>query len=212
MRKLTVLVCLFLGFQLSGAPAKSLPKKTTASSSTSNKHLSVPEGYAGKAGMYPDPDITPGDTNPDVTQDSIQRNVCKIGWSTSSVRNTATTEEDKAKTYDNYGIPHPKNNEGPNQVCELDHLISIENGGSDSIKNIWPQCGPGGVLLPKRYFKMKDRVENYIHNGICRDIKNAKLSSGPTPPKTLSLKEGQDILRGDWYACYQKFLQHKACN
>jgi hypothetical protein len=28
--------------------------------------------------------------------------------------------------------------------------------------NIWPECGPDGVTLENRYFKVKDRVENYL--------------------------------------------------
>ncbi len=28
--------------------------------------------------------------------------------------------------------------------------------------NIWPQCGPDEVNLASRYFKIKDRVENYL--------------------------------------------------
>lgn len=53
-------------------------------------------------------------------------------------------------------------NTGRTQTCELDHLISIELGGADTLDNIWPQCGPRGVVLPKRFFKQKDDVENYL--------------------------------------------------
>lgn len=200
MRTLTI-CCLVLTLQLAADPA-----------TTAKKHRPVPEGYVGKPGMYPDPDLTPGETNPKVTQDNIRKNICNVHWSTDSLRDKESTETEKERTYDAYGIRHPKNNKGADQVCELDHLISLENGGSDGIKNMWPQCGPNGALLTRRYWKMKDRVENYVHNGICRDIPNAKRSSGPIPPKTLSLKRAQEILRGDWYACYQKFLKHQACN
>jgi hypothetical protein len=41
-------------------------------------------------------------------------------------------------------------------------LISLEIGGADTLDNIWPQCGPNGVPLAKRYFKQKDIVENYL--------------------------------------------------
>ena len=34
--------------------------------------------------------------------------------------------------------------------------------GSDGLGNIWPECGPDGVTLENRYFKVKDRVENYL--------------------------------------------------
>jgi hypothetical protein len=51
---------------------------------------------------------------------------------------------------------------GEKQVCELDHLISLELGGADTLHNIWPQCGPPGVALAQRNFKQKDLVENFL--------------------------------------------------
>jgi hypothetical protein len=48
------------------------------------------------------------------------------------------------------------------QTCELDHLISLELGGADTLDNIWPQCGPPGRVLRERFFKQKDIVENYL--------------------------------------------------
>jgi hypothetical protein len=42
-----------------------------------------------------------------------------------------------------YGIPHPRNNHGPDQVCEKDHLIPLELCGADTIANVWPECTPG---------------------------------------------------------------------
>jgi hypothetical protein len=59
---------------------------------------------------------------------------------------------------------------------------------------------------------MKDAVENYVHNGIRSDVPNAKWSSGPKPSKALTLQEGQNILKGDWFACYQKMKAGKDCN
>jgi len=47
-------------------------------------------------------------------------------------------------------------------ICELDHLISIELGGADTLDNIWPQCGPEGAAGEDRSFKQKDLVENYL--------------------------------------------------
>jgi hypothetical protein len=55
--------------------------------------------------------------------------------------------------------PH---NSGENQICELDHVISLELGGADTLDNISPQCGPSGVALRERFFKEKDTVENFL--------------------------------------------------
>lgn len=77
-------------------------------------------------------------------------------------RDAATQKVEKATTYEWYNLPHPSNNSGEGQICELDHLISLELGGADTLDNIWPQCGPSGVALPQRFFKEKDTVENFL--------------------------------------------------
>jgi hypothetical protein len=35
--------------------------------------------------------------------------------------------------------------------------------------NIWPECGPTGATLDDRYFKIKDRVENYLADQVKAD-------------------------------------------
>jgi len=106
----------------------------------------------------PDPTCTPGASNPTLTIEVLKDR----RFSTSCVRDAATGQQEKAVTYDWYNLPHPSNNSGQNQICELDHLISLEMGGADTLDNVWPQCGPPGVLLPQRFFKEKDTVENFL--------------------------------------------------
>jgi len=177
-------------------------------------------GQAKRAGpdvMYANPTLTPGAADTDIKQSNIAQNICRKGWTTKSERDKTTSEQLKEKTYKAYNIPPPPHDTGEDQECELDHLISLENGGADSINNIWPECGPdwptgARVSLQQRYFKMKDAVENYVHNGICLNVPDAKFSEGPKPPAPLTLEQGQAILKGDWYACYQKMKQNKACD
>jgi hypothetical protein len=79
---------------------------------------------AGPAEIYPNATMTPGDTNPDITPENIGENICKKGWSTSSVRPpVSVTNPIKTKTMAAYGFTGPKSN------YELDHLISLQNGG-----------------------------------------------------------------------------------
>jgi hypothetical protein len=106
----------------------------------------------------PDPACTPGAFNPTLTVDVLRN----PDFRTSCVRSHVTTQQQKAMTYGLYGVPHPANNTGPNQTCELDHLIALELGGADTLDNIWPQCGPPGAPLAQRFFKEKDTVENYL--------------------------------------------------
>jgi hypothetical protein len=106
----------------------------------------------------PDPACTPGAINPTVTLKVLQSGKFK----TTCDRNKASSMTQKSATYSEYGVPHPKGNTGKNQICELDHLVSLELGGADTVDNIWPQCGPDSVALAQRYFKIKDGVENYL--------------------------------------------------
>ena len=112
----------------------------------------------GVAYAIPDPACTPGAVNPTLTLSILKR----PAFRTACERNQATSANAKNGTYDWYVIAHPANNTGANQICELDHLISIEIGGADTLDNIWPQCGPAGVPLNDRFFKQKDLVENYL--------------------------------------------------
>jgi hypothetical protein len=108
--------------------------------------------------VLPDPSCTPGAFNPTLTVEVLRN----PDFRTSCVRSHATTEVEKNKTYAYYGIPHPAQNTGVTQICELDHLVSLELGGADTLDNIWPQCGPPNTILVRRYFKEKDAVENYL--------------------------------------------------
>jgi hypothetical protein len=88
------------------------------------------------------------------------------GFSTSCVRDKASSADKKKETYIWYAVKKPKNNSGTQQVCELDHLVSLELGGADTLDNIWPQCGPSRAELNARYFKQKDLVENWLADGV----------------------------------------------
>lgn len=128
----------------------------------------------------PDPSCTPGAVNPTLTLDVLQ----DPGFKTGCVRDLASKPSEKHQTYDWYGITPPKVNKGAKQVCELDHLVSLELGGADTLDNIWPQCGPSRTVLKNRYFKQKDMVENYLA---------AQVRAGAIP-----LKEAQKGIATDW--------------
>ena len=135
-----------------GVRAKSTTplSRATATSGCSTK---TSHGYP-----IPDPACTPGAINKTVTLRILKSKFFK----TSCERNVITSLTSKNTTYPAYSTDHPSHNTGKSQVCELDHLVSLELGGADSLDNIWPQCGPDGVELNDRYFKKKDRVENYL--------------------------------------------------
>jgi hypothetical protein len=128
----------------------------------------------------PDPKCTPGAINPTVTL-AVLKNAA---FRTACVRNCATKEDDKNVTYSQYAIPHPANNDGATQVCELDHLVPLELGGADTLDNIWPQCGPNQKPLAQRFFKEKDKVEDFL----AEQVKAGKMD----------MKTAQTGIATDW--------------
>ena len=179
----------------------------------------------GDAQIYPKSDLTPGKEDPRVSRDNIAENICNKAWSTASVRpRTSVTSKIKRQTMPAYGFT-----DAPNHY-ELDHLISLQNGGCpDCVENLWPEAygdkdhpltqnerakwnreNPDSTeVLPGAL--EKDLVENHIHDEICFGIPDAKMSSfSKKYPATVSvtLKRGQQILVTDWYACYRNIIKH----
>jgi len=128
----------------------------------------------------PDPKCTPGAVNPSLTLAVLRT----PGFKTGCVRDRAVSEAGKAVTYAWYGMKEPADNSHETQTCELDHLVSLELGGADTLDNIWPQCGPDGVDLRHRFFKEKDTVENFLAWLVRND--------------RMDLAEAQSGIAADW--------------
>jgi hypothetical protein len=124
-------------------------------------------------GAYPDTACTPGAVFTDVTVDQI----CTPGYS-SSVRNVPTSEKNQA--YAEYGITSHTTGQ-----YEVDHLISLELGGSNDIANLWPEAAE-----PHPGFHEKDKVENYLHDQVCNGA--------------ISLQVAQREIATDWLTVYQQ--------
>ena len=124
-------------------------------------------------GGLPDSACTPGAIFPNATQ----RDICKSGYSR-SVRNVPSSEKDQV--YAEYGITHHSTGQ-----YEVDHLVSLELGGSNDIANLWPEAAS-----PTPGFHEKDKVENYLHDQVC---------SG-----AMSLQEAQKEIATNWLAVYNR--------
>ena len=95
---------------------------------------------------------------------------------------------------------------------EEDHIISRENGGDPrDPRNLYPEAYNTVMNGQRIGAHEKDAVENYVHNGICLDVPNAKFSSGPQPPHSITLEQGQAILAKDWYRCYEQMNKSLEC-
>jgi hypothetical protein len=124
-------------------------------------------------GALPDSACTPGATIPSATKEQI----CQPGYAR-DVRDVPDSE--KNQVYAEYGIGSHQ----PGQY-EVDHLISLELGGSNDIANLWPQPAE-----PRPGFHEKDRVENYLHDQVC---------SG-----AMGLPDAQHQIATNWLAVYQR--------
>lgn len=124
-------------------------------------------------GPLQDMGCTPGAINPNLTKDVL----CSPTFSTKSVRNVPS--EEKRQVYNEYGIFSHK----PGQY-EVDHLISLELGGSNDIANLWPEAAD-----PRPGFHEKDQVENYLHDQVCREA--------------ISLQQAQQEISSNWLSVYQ---------
>jgi hypothetical protein len=103
------------------------------------------------AAAAPNPTLTPGVTDPGVTQGTIATTICTRGY-TSMVRNVST--QTKRAVYVEYGIASAQQ-----RGYVIDHLIPLEVGGANDIKNLWPQ--------PITDAKSKDELENQMHTAVC---------------------------------------------
>lgn len=121
--------------------------------------------------ILPNPVMTPGDVLPGVTREKI----CLSGY-TGSVRNVS--QNTRTSVFVMYFLDPRK------ERFEVDHLISLELGGSNDIKNLWPQS----YNTRPWNAHVKDKLENRLHREICDGI--------------ISIEEAQEAVRNDWIKTY----------
>jgi len=122
-------------------------------------------------GPLQDKKCTPGAVFQNVTAERI----CVRGYA-KSVR--FVPAKVKHEVYREYGISHHRPGE-----YEVDHLISLELGGSNDIANLWPEAAE-----PRPGFHEKDKIENYLHDQVC---------SG-----RMDLWAAQSAIANDWLSIY----------
>ncbi|MFO1419522.1 MAG: hypothetical protein U1F59_00885 [Candidatus Competibacteraceae bacterium] len=125
--------------------------------------------------VLPDPQMTPGDV---LTTDAAV--ICVPGY-TKTVRDVPQSV--KNQVYRQYGVISREPRE-----YEVDHLISLELGGSNSIRNLWPQSYVSQPLNAH----VKDRLENKLHDLICAG--------------KVSVDQAQKEIAEDWTKAYVKYV------
>ena len=145
-----------------------------ATQSPAAAHLGQRTKTAGCAvnGKLPDAACTPGAIIATATKEQI----CQSGYA-KNVRDVP--ESEKSDVYREYGIASHRAGQ-----FEVDHLVSLELGGSNDIANLWPEAAD-----PRPGFHEKDQVENYLHDQVC---------SGQ-----LDLAAAQQQIATNWFAVYQ---------
>lgn len=124
----------------------------------------------------PDPRITPGTTLPLTTTD-----VCAVDTVESARIVPASVAYE---VFTAYGIQKPEP-----RAYEVDYLITPALGGSDSIRNFWPQPYRNTVWNAH----IKDALEDYLRRQVCEG--------------KLDLATAQQDLARDWIRAYQKYFR-----
>ncbi len=104
--------------------------------------------------------------------------VCLSGYA-SSVRNVP--ESEKEAVYARYGVPHVAYRH------EVDHLVSLELGGSNAITNLWPEPYAG-----RWNARVKDVLENRLHDLVCAH--------------RIRLVLAQHLIAANWVAAYRRYV------
>lgn len=127
--------------------------------------------------VMPNAALTPGE----VLSTNVNE-ICVSGYAR-RVRNVSTAT--KNQVYAEYGIA----SHAPDQY-EVDHLIPLGIGGSNDIKNLWPQ-----PTDPRPGRLEKDALEDELHQRIC--------------DRSIDVRTAQHDVATDWIAAYRKYVQHR---
>ncbi len=137
------------------------------------------------AQALPNPRLTPGATNPAVTQADIHQTICVRGYAQSIRPPERYTERLKRIQIREYGYTDRKI-----WHYEEDHLVPLSVGGSPtSPKNLWPQ--PHEVVDGWGSYA-KDRLESQLHWLVCH--------------RGLPLATAQRAILTNWIAAYKKYV------
>lgn len=135
--------------------------------------LSAPTMAQGGSRHLPDPKLTPGDAF-DVSRDDL----CSAAYSNPARKLPVAL---KRQTFDRYGM-------SPQVVgYNVDHLIPVSLGGSNSLTNLWPQ-----PLSGEWNYHMKNKLEGKLSKMVCGGA--------------ITLERARQEIAGDWVGAYKKYI------
>jgi hypothetical protein len=124
--------------------------------------------------LLPNLTLTPG-----VVRTTDAKEICAASFRTEPFRRT--TAAMKNQVYKEYGVVRNKGVCAGG--CEVDHLVPLELGGLDDVKNLWPQPSQ-----PTPGFHEKDKLENFLRREVCAGRKELPMA--------------QRELQKNWYKAY----------
>ena len=168
---LGVLLSLFVFLACNRAESAPRAQDTTLDSSQA-----IAQGDSGlRFPFVPDPARTPGATLRVTAAD-----ICVPGYS-KRVRDVPI--EVKREVYASYGVRTHQPGE-----YEIDHLINLSLGGSNSVRNLWPQS----FRTSPWNARVKDALEEELHRLVCAG--------------TLDLARAQRIIAQNWVMGYRIYV------
>jgi hypothetical protein len=108
-----------------------------------------------KLGALPDRRCSPGAYYSGLTKVVI----CSASFHTSSVRHVTTGDRHSVEV--EYGLAA----KGYGRTLEIDHIVSLELGGSNDVANLYPEEAAFADHAPG--FRVKDKLENKLHALVC---------------------------------------------
>ena len=128
-----------------------------------------------KLGARPDRRCSPGAYYSGLTKKVI----CSASFRTGDYRHVTTSEKHAVEV--EYGLAV----KSYGSALEIDHIISLELGGSNDIANLFPE-----TLFAHPGYRIKDKLENRVHDLVCDG--------------RISLRRVRQEIASDWEALYTK--------
>ena len=133
-----------------------------------------------RVGSLPDRRCSPGAYYSKLTKAVL----CSSSFHTSSVRSVPVSAKHQVEVaYGMQARPY-------GSTLEIDHIVSLELGGSNDAANLYPEKATYAGHAPG--FRVKDKLENAAHRAVCAG--------------TLSLRSAQQQIARDWKRLYKKLF------
>lgn len=158
------------------APARpaQVAQDTQVARPDSSRHFAANDSTL-KYPILPKPALTPG-----AALDVDTADICVPGY-TKRVRNVPAAV--KRLVYASYGVRTHKAGD-----YEVDHLISLELGGSNSVRNLWPES----YRTHPWNARVKDALENELHRRVCAG--------------KMDLATAQQVIAQNWVIGYREYV------